>query len=128
MEENGKLMIRTYASDMLIPISETRISIMDAENKDVLLAFRLTDENGKTEEIEIKTPDKSLSLDENNQKRPFSVVDVIAQKDGYDISVIENVQIFADNLSVQNIEMLVLPENAAYDDFYKVYRVTPQNL
>lgn len=127
--QKGRLLVRTYISNMLIPIKNTRITVTQNNgNGEEILAFRLTDENGKTDIIEIDTPDIGLSLDQTNTTTPFTSVNIRVEKEGFVIFVIENVQIFADRLSEQNVEMIPLPEKAEYDEFNNVFIVTPQNL
>ena len=52
--QKGSLLVRTYIADMLIPIRDVRVTVTENNgNGEEILAFRLTDENGKTEIIEI---------------------------------------------------------------------------
>jgi len=127
--QKGRLLVRTYISNMLIPIEGTRVTITQNNGSgEEILAFRLTDENGKTEILEIDTPDIELSQDQTNTTTPYASVNIKVEKEGFVIFVIENVQIFADRLSEQNIEMIPLPEKSGYDEFSNVFIVTPQNL
>lgn len=123
------MLVRTYIADMLIPIRDVRVTVTENNgNGEEILAFRLTDENGKTEIIEINTPDMELSLDQNNTLKPFTSVNIKVEKEGFIIFVIKNVQIFANRLSEQSIEMIPLPEKSEYDEFSNTFTVTPQNL
>lgn len=127
--QKGSLLVRTYIANMLIPIRDVRVTVTENNgNGEEILAFRLTDENGKTEIVEIDTPDMELSLDQNNTIKPFTSVNIKVEKEGFVIFVIRNVQIFANRLSEQNIEMIPLPEKSEYDEFNNTYIVTPQNL
>ena len=127
--QKGSLLVRTYISNMLIPVIGTRVTVTESdENGENLLAFRLTDENGKTDIIEIETPDIELSLDQDNTEKAYTGVNIKVEKDGFVIFIIKNVQIFANRLSEQNIEMIPLPENSEYDEYSNTYTVTPQNL
>ena len=127
--QKGSLLVRTYIADMLIPIRDVRVTVTENNgNGEEILAFRLTDENGKTEIIEINTPDMELSLDQNNTLKPFTSVNIKVEKEGFIIFVIKNVQIFANRLSEQGIEMIPLPEKSEYDEFSNTFTVTPQNL
>lgn len=125
----GMLQVRTYISNMLIPIKGTRVTVTeddgDGEN---IIAFRVTDENGKTQVMEIDTPDIEISLDRESTQKPYRNVNIKAEKDGFVIFIIKNVQVFANRLSEQNVEMIPLPEKAGYSDFSNTYVVTPQNL
>lgn len=127
--QKGSLLVRTYIANMLIPIRDVRVTVTENNgNSEEILAFRLTDENGKTEIIEIDTPDMELSLDQNNTEKTFKSVNIKVEKEGFVIFLIKNVQIFANRLSEQNIEMIPLPEKSEYDEFSNTYTVTPQNL
>lgn len=127
--QKGSLLVRTYISNMLIPVIGVRVTVTENNgNGEEILAFRVTDENGKTEIIEIDTPDMELSLDQNNTIKPFTSVNIKVEKEGFVIFTIEDVQIFANRLSEQNVEMIPLPEKSEYDEFNNIYIVTPQNL
>ena len=127
--QKGSLLVRTYIADMLIPIRDVRVTVTENNgNGEEIIAFRLTDENGKTEIIEIDTPDMELSLDQNNTLKPFTSVNIRVEKEGFIIFIIKNVQVFANRLSEQNIEMIPLPEKSEYDEFSNTFTVTPQNL
>ncbi len=127
--QKGSLLVRTYIADMLIPVRDVRVTVTENNgNGEEILAFRLTDENGKTDIIEIDTPDMELSLDQNNTLKPFTSVNIKVEKEGFIIFIIQNVQIFANRLSEQDIEMIPLPEKSEYDEFSNTFTVTPQNL
>lgn len=114
---------------MLIPIRDVRVTVTrNTDDGEEILAFRMTDENGKTEIIEVDTPDIELSLDQNNTQKTFASVNIKVEKEGFVIFIIKDVQVFANRLSEQNIEMIPLPEKAEYDEFSNTYTVTPQNL
>ena len=127
--QKGSLLVRTYVANMLAPVSGVRVTVTeDNGNGEEIIAFRLTDENGKTEIVDIEAPDMELSFDENNTEKPFKNVNVKVEKEGFVIFVIKDVQIFANRLSEQNVAMIPLPEKSDYDEFSNTYIVTPQNL
>lgn len=129
MAEQGRLVIRTYASNKLIPVQGTRVTITKStENGDELIAYGITDENGKTQLFYIDTPDVSLSLDQNNTVQPFTNVNIKVEKEGFDITNIFNAQVFSGNLSEQEIEMIPLPEFSKFNEYNNIFTVTPQNL
>ena len=127
--QKGSLLVRTYIANMLAPVSDVRVTVTEnVGNKENIIAFRLTDENGKTDIMEFDTPDMELSLEQDNELKPFKNVNVKVEKDGFVIFVIKDVQIFANRLSEQNVGMIPLPEKSEYDEFSNTYTVTPQNL
>lgn len=114
---------------MTIPVAGSSVTVTESDgNGEKLIAFRITDENGKTDIIQIDTPDMALSLDETNLIKPFKSVNIIVEKPGYSLTTINNVQIFSGMLSEQNVSMIPLPENSGADQFPNNFTVTPQNL
>ena len=58
MSQKGSLIVRTYASSMIIPVVDSNVFITQKNGEEQsLLAFRRTDENGKTQIVEINAPD-----------------------------------------------------------------------
>lgn len=130
MAEKGRLQIRTYASNMLIPVQNSSVTVTTGKGeKRKIIAFRMTDENGLTEILNIDTPPFTDSQTDNStDDTPFAVVDVLVEKENYSITIIRDVQIFSNRLSEQNVEMIPMPQNSDFDLYSNVYTVTPQNL
>ena len=129
MSATGRLMIRTYVSNMIIPLGNVNVTVVRKDRSEShLVAFRTTNTNGKTNEIEISTPDFNESLNDQNSGERFAIVDITVEKEGYGVTLIKDVQVFADRLSEQDVEMIPLPEFSNFDEYYNVYTVTPQNL
>ena len=129
MSQKGSLIVRTFASNQLIPIPGVRITVTKStENGDELIAYGVTDKNGKTQIIQIDTPDALLSLDQNNTAEPFTGVNIKIEKEGFDITNIFNAQVFSGQLSEQYVEMVPLPEFSKFDEYNSIFTVTPQNL
>lgn len=61
--------------------------------------FFVTNEDGKTVNIPFYAPDIILSLEEENDIRPYETYNVELRLKGYEIEEIQNVQIFADETS-----------------------------
>ena len=61
--------------------------------------FFVTNEDGKTINIPLYAPDIILSLEEENDIRPYETYNVELRLKGYEIEEIQNVQIFADETS-----------------------------
>lgn len=61
--------------------------------------FFVTNKDGKTVNIPLYAPDIILSLEEENDIRPYETYNVELRLKGYEIEEIQNVQIFADETS-----------------------------
>jgi len=90
--------------------------------------MRLTNRNGLITPIEIPVPDRADSLTPNPQEKPFTTVNLYARKRGYEQVESENLQVFAETTTYQNLEMIPLSELPGSWDQTVVYDTPPQNL
>ncbi len=92
------------------------------------IAVRLTDRSGKIEPLEITVPDFSASQTPNTGVIPYTTVNVYARLEDYEQIEAENVQVFADTVTNQNLEMIPLAELPAAWDKTEVFDTPAQNL
>lgn len=126
MSATGYIQLRAYTSYAQIPLKDVAITITDPEG--TAMAMRLTDSSGMIRPIEIPVPDKSESLSPGAEEIPYAVVNLYAYLDGYEIVESENLQVFADTTTFQNLEMIPLAQNSELADSYIHYQNPPQNL
>ena len=102
----GYLQINVTSSDGAIPIGDATVAVRLIENGvPRIIAVLLTDESGKTPEIIIETPPVDLSLN------PYALVDIETTAFGYYSTANVSVPVFPGVKSVQNINMISLPED-----------------
>ena len=91
--------------------------------------MRLTNRSGLLDEpIEIPVPDLSAGQSPNTGIIPYSTVDLYAKLEPYEQITVENLQIFPDTVTEQDLEMIPLAEYP-YNSFQSETFVTPpQNL
>ena len=94
-------------SDVLIQVYHTDMS------KENCVFTAYTDQNGRIVDIELETPDISLSQFESSE-RPYAQYHVAVSKDGYDIEERRNVQVFPGTVSTLFIQL-----NNAKNDFQR---------
>ena len=90
--------------------------------------MRLTDRSGLTSPVEIPVPDYAESRTPDPPEIPFTTVNLYAHKSGYEQVAAENVQVFADTTTRQNIAMVPLSEYPEFWDQAVEYVTPPQNL
>ena len=73
-------------------------------------------------------PDKSESQAPDPGERPFAVVNLYARRDGYEQIESENLQVFADTTTLQNLEMIPLAELPQSWSQNVIFNTPPQNL
>lgn len=126
MPDNGFLQLRAYTSTAQFPLKDVAIAVTATDG--TAIAMRLTDRNGLITPIEIPVPDRSESLYPDPAERPYTAVNLYARKRGYEQVESENIQIFADTTTYQNLEMIPLAELPDGWDQTVIFDTPPQNL
>ena len=129
MSAQGYLVAYTYTSDALIPIEDATVTVTLRTSSGLmeLLAIRLTDESGKTDQLTTPTPDLSASQSPSLEQ-PFTSVDITAEHPLYERIIVEDVQIFPDTVTNQNLQMIPLDEAPEAWNQTEIFEVPPQNL
>lgn len=91
--------------------------------------MRLTDRNGKLNKpIQITVPDLSASQSPNTGIIPFTTVNLYARLEGFEQIEIENLQVFADTVTDQYLEMIPLSELPQQWSKTEIFDIPAQNL
>ena len=126
MPSTGYIQVRAYTRVAQFPLKDVAITITATDG--TAIAMRLTDRNGQVTPIEIPVPDKADSLTPNAGEKPFTSVNLNARLRGYEQVESENLQVFADTTTIQNLEMIPLAELPGGWDQTVVFDTPPQNL
>lgn len=126
MPATGYIQVRAYTSNAQLPLADVAITITAADG--TAIAMRLTDRNGRIRPIPIPVPDLSESQSPDPPERPFAVVNLYARKRGFEQVESENLQVFADTTTVQNLELIPLSELPGNWDQTVIFDTPPQNL
>ena len=129
MSQIGTLMLRVYTSRAQLPVPGVTVAVTRkaAGGRHDLLAVRITDENGRIAPVEVDTPDQAASASPGTPS-PFSVCDVWVEAQGYELLFLENVQLFPGTETLQEAELIPLPEQAPLSARVESVNVTPQEL
>ena len=126
MPSTGYIKVHAYESFAQLPLKDVAITVTSADG--TAIAMRLTDRNGLIDPIEIPVPDKAESLTPDPGETPYAVVNLYAHLRGYEQIEAENLQVFAQTTTNQNLEMIPLSELPDQWDQYVIYNTPPQNL
>ena len=126
MSSKGYLKIRAYSSAAKYPLEDVAVTVTDYDG--TALAMALTDRNGIIPAIEITVPDKSGSQSPSQEEFPYERVNLYAHARGYEQVYAENIQIFADTVTMQELKMIPLAEYPELFDQNALYITPPQNL
>jgi hypothetical protein len=118
--------VRAYTSMAQIPLTDVAITVTAPDK--TAIAMRLTDENGRIEPVEITVPDLSESQTPDPGVIPFTVVNLYARLTGFEQIEINNLQVFPDTVTEQNLEMIPLSELPETWNRTEIFRIPAQNL
>ena len=126
MPSTGYLQLYSYASNARLPLRDVAVMISDSNNK--VIAMGLTDSNGKFGPLAISVPDRIDSLQPGSATQPFSTVNVHARLENYEQIESDDIQLFANTVTIQNLEMIPLAELADQWTKSEFFITPPQNL
>lgn len=115
MQATGLLSVRVYTSQAQIPLEGATVVVAapGEESKWKLLSIQNTDSSGKIRTVEIDAPAPGESTSPNGlpgDGAPFALCSVWAEQPGYVMLQMENVQIFPGVETVQDMELIPLPQ------------------
>ena len=110
----------------MIPLENVAVTVTTLDG--TAIAMRITNRNGFITPIEVPVPDKSESQAPEQGEKPFTSVNLYARLKGYEQVEMEQVQVFADTVTDQNLEMVPLSELPDAWDQTAIFLTPPQNL
>ena len=127
MSSTGYIQVHAYTSYAQIPLKDVSISITDVSGG--AIALRLTNRSGALDEpVAVEVPDLSAGQSPNTGVIPFAVVNLYARLKDYEAIEIENLQVFPDRITLQNLEMIPLSELPQSFNKLEIFPTPPQNL
>ena len=118
MSATGYIQVRAYTSTARFPLENVAIAVTATDG--TALAMRLTDRNGLITPIELPVPEAG--------EKPYTAVNLYARLKGYEQIEAENLQVFAETITNQNLEMIPLSEFPNQWDQTEIFNTPPQNL
>lgn len=105
----GLLKTNVFLNNIGKPAPDARVEIISPENDTVIEESR-TDSQGQLPPIMLSAPpiENSMSFD---QPRPFNQYNMRVSLEGYQSSFIQNIQIYPDTTSIQNVSLVQNFEN-----------------
>ncbi len=126
MSATGYIQVYAYTSNARIPLEDVAVTVTYGDG--TAIAMRLTDSSGKIQPITVPVPDKAESQSPNTGVVPFTVVNLYARKRGFEQIENENLQVFADTVTDQNLQMIPLSELPQQWNKSEIFITPPQNL
>lgn len=126
MPATGYIQVNAYESFARLPLQDVAITITSDDG--TAIAMRLTNRSGQITPVEIPVPNLSESQSPNPPERPFATVNLYAHLRGYEQVEAENLQVFADTVTNQDLMMIPLSELPNRWDQTVIFDTPPQNL
>ena len=127
MSATGYIQVHAYTSNALIPLKGVAVTITDSKGS--AIAMRLTNRSGTLDApIAVTVPDRTASQTPNTGIIPFTDVNLYARLENFETIEIENLQVFAGTLTVQNLAMIPLAELPDSYNQTEIFNTPPQNL
>lgn len=126
LNATGYLQITAFTSFARIPLQNVAVTVTAADG--TAIAMALTDRSGRIPPIAIPAPAFDLSQTPDPSQIPFSTVTIHARLQGFEQITAENIQIFANTTTDQDLEMIPLSELPSQWSKYELFDTPPQKL
>jgi len=127
LSASGYIQVHAYASNAQLPLMGVAVAITDTSGS--AIALRLTNRSGQFDQpVEISVPDLSAGLSPGTGVIPYAVVNLYAKTEDYEEIEIENLQIFPNTVTLQNLELIPLAELPQQWNKVEIFNTPPQNL
>ena len=126
MPATGYIQVHAYASFAQLPLENVAVTVTATDG--TAIALRLTNRSGQIVPIPVPVPELSESQSPDPGEKPFTSVNLYAHLKGYEQIESENLQVFADTTTLQNLEMIPLAELPQSWSQNVIFNTPPQNL
>ena len=126
MASTGYIQVNAYSSNARIPLQDVAVTIVATDG--TAIAMRTTDRNGQIPPIRIPVPDLSAGQTPDTGEIPFTRVNLFARLSGYVQIEDEDLQVFPDIITVQNLELIPLSELPDSWGMKEIFPTPAQNL
>ena len=126
MPSTGYIQVNAYTSNARIPLQDVAITVTSTDGTSI--AMRLTDRSGRIEPIPIPVPDMDASQTPNTGEIPFTRVNLYARTNGYVQIENEDLQVFPNTVTEQDLAMIPLSELPQSWGMREIFKTPSQNL
>ena len=111
-DNKGLLIVNVSYAGRVYPIEGALVTVLQKNGEGLrIISVSPTDESGKTKQISLPAPSRSLSQEYENTVQPFALYDATVTRKGFADVVLTDIPVFDGVLSVQRVSLLP----AAYD-------------
>lgn len=127
MASTGTIITRSFTSRGQLPLENVTVSILRQSEGALpqLINVQISDRSGNTLPVTVPTPDL-INSQGPNRPTPYALFDIWAELPGYQLLVIQNIQVFPGISSIQNLPLVPLPDVGGRSPLE--VNIPPQNL
>lgn len=103
----GQMVVSVFTANQLLPVVNAEVTVVSEGNS--ISQTSDTDRSGRTVSFSLPAPSSSVSQEPTNAI-PFAQYKVTVTHPDYYPAIIENVQVFGDNLTLLPVNLIPLPE------------------
>ena len=104
--DTATLVVQVFTARQAVPVPEADVSVYCGDGSgNVLIAFRTTDADGKTEPLLLSAPNRAFSETPEPPERPYAVYRVRIDHPEYVSETLEEVQLFGGVESILPVEL-----------------------
>lgn len=126
MSATGYIQVNAYESYAQLPLKDVAVTVTSEDG--TAIAMRLTNRSGQIVPVEIPVPDLVDSQSPDPPERPYALVNLYAHLRGYEQVEAENLQVFANTVTRQDLAMIPLSELPNQWSQTVIFDTPPQNL
>lgn len=130
MAQTGSLGVRAFTSRAQLPVADATVVITQksSDGKHRVLSLQRTDADGNIRPVRIIAPPTAESTRPSAGQQPYSRCDIWVEHPEYELMLIEDVQIFPGEQSLQLVELDPLVAGESWGSRSNVRVITGQNL
>lgn len=122
----GYITVRAFQSKAVLPLQGVAVVVTATDG--TAIAMRTTNRSGLITPIEVPVPDLKAGQTPNTGQIPYTSVNLYARLPSYEEIEIENLQVFPNTTTIQNLEMIPLSEYPDAFNRSEIFDTPPQNL
>jgi len=122
----GYIQVHAYTSRAQIPLPG--VAVMITQPDGTAIAMRITDRSGLIEPVPISVPELSAGQTPDTGIVPFVNVNIYARKENFQQFEGENLQVFPNTVTYQDLELIPLAEFPEEWTRGEIVTTPPQNL
>ena len=126
MSAIGYIQVHAYTSRAQIPLPG--VAVMITQPDGTAIAMRITDRSGLIEPVPISVPELSAGQTPDTGIVPFVNVNIYARKENFQQFEGENLQVFPNTVTYQDLELIPLAEFPEEWTRGEIVTTPPQNL